>query len=122
MQFTTRQDNGYVFIRISGAMYAGAGVAEFQHFIAERLKEGCRTIIINLEGVKKMSNAGSEMLYSAANMADDVGGKVFLCHASSKRMGTFFFRLFTDLPTYPTEADVCDAVGAPLPIFGSATS
>lgn len=122
MQFTTETQNGFNYIHISGNIESGVDAAQFYVFILERLRADHKVFIVSLQGVEHINSCGMGMLFSASSRVRDAGGKMVLCHFDQIQEVSLITHVNRTIEHYPTEAEACYAVGAPLPTFGSATS
>ncbi len=110
MQFTTEQENGYVFIRITGDITGGAAMTAFRDIVHERLAENCRVFIVDFSGATWINSVGLGMLISTQKMVQDVSGRMILCSTQPIDGVLTVTRLKTIFEIFETEADVRKAL------------
>lgn len=110
MQFTTEQENGYVFIRLSGEVTGGPEMTTFHGFLHERLAENCRVFILNFAQVTWMNSVGLGMLISATTTVKNVSGRMILCSTEPIDGVLTTTRLKALFEIFDTEGDVRKAL------------
>lgn len=102
MTFTIEQTEPTVVV-LSGDVLGGADALEFTRTISDLIRDGARTVVVDLAQVELMNSSGLGMLVSASGALRSAGGSMSIASASEKIQGLFrMTRLDSVLAQYPT--------------------
>lgn len=110
MIFTIEQAAEPTVMVLAGDVLGGADALEFTRAISDLIRDGARTVIVDLGQVELMNSSGLGMLVSASGALRAAGGAMSIASASDKIQGLFrMTRLDAVLVSYATRDEAIAA-------------
>ena len=79
-----QQDPDITVATLSGQLNLGNRLAEFEHNIKQRIHEGIRKIILDLNGLTYIDSAGLGMIAASAGIMFKAGGKLVVASPAGR--------------------------------------
>jgi len=95
---------------VAGSVLGGAEALEFSRAIANLVRDGVRSVVVDMSGVDVMNSSGLGMLVSSSGVMRSAGGTMSIASAGEKLQALFrMTRLDSVLVQYPTRDEAIAA-------------